>query len=193
MMEKCAGVVTDWLIRCEVVKETDKELYQYAVYSILLSLSPLLLAAGFGIFMGCIKESIVIIIPFVVIRKFSGGYHAEHAWSCLIGSSLLLLLCIVLSGHVRCGKEIAFFTAAASVSLICISPVDNKNRLLNQDEKCLYKKITAVLVTIFLFIDAVFFWCNLHRYSVCISIGIMLSAVLQIPCIFNKLVKNRAK
>ena len=57
MMEKCAGVVTDWLIRCEVVKETDKELYQYAVYSILLSLSPLLLAAGFGICMGKIGRA----------------------------------------------------------------------------------------------------------------------------------------
>ncbi len=193
MMEKCAGVVTDWLIRCEVVKETDKELYQYAVYSILLSLSPLLLAAGFGICMGNIRESIMIIIPFVIIRKFSGGYHTEHAWSCLIGSCLLLLLCIVLSGHVRCGKEIVFLTAAASASLICVSPVDNKNRLLNQDEKRFYKKITAVLVIVFLFIDVIFFWCNLHRYSVCISIGIVLSAALQIPCIFKNLVKNGTK
>lgn len=47
----------------------------------------------------------------------------------------------------------------------------------------------AVLVVIFLFMDAVFFWSNLHIYSVCIAIGIMLSAVLQIPCIFEKLVK----
>lgn len=193
MMEKCAGVVTDWLISCEMVKETDKELYQYAVYSVFLSLSPLLLAVGFGVCMGCIRESVVIIIPFVIIRKFSGGYHTEHAWSCLIGSCLLLLLCIVLSCYVKCGKEIAFFTAGAAVSLICFSPIENKNRLLSQDEKGLYKKITVALVTIFLFVDAVFFWYNLHIYSVCISIGIILSAVLQIPCIFEKLVKNGTK
>ena len=46
MIEKCANTIADWLINCEVVKETDKELYSYAVYSILLSLSPLLLAIG---------------------------------------------------------------------------------------------------------------------------------------------------
>ena len=51
----------------------------------------------------------------------------------------------------------------------------------------------AVLVIIFLFIDVVFFWCNLHIYSVCIAIGIMLLAVLQIPCIFEKLIKNGVK
>ena len=73
MMEKCAGAVTDWLIRCEVVKETDKELYQYAVYSVFLSLSPLLLAAGVGACKGRIRESVMIIIQFVIIRKFSGG------------------------------------------------------------------------------------------------------------------------
>ena len=91
------------------------------------------------------------------------------------------------------GIGFAFFTLGAAASLICLSPIDNKNRLLNQDEKRLYKKITAVLVIIFLFMDAVFFWRNLHIYSVCISIGIVLSAVLQIPCIFGKLVKNGAK
>lgn len=187
MIEKCAGVVTDWLIKCEIVKETDKELYQYAVYSVFLSLSPLLLAVGFGACMGCVRESAMIIIPFMIIRKFSGGYHVEHVWSCLIGSCLLLLLCIVLSSYIKCAKEIAFFTAGATISLICFSPIENKNRILSQDEKNFHKKITATFVTIFLFMDAVFFWYNLHIHSVCISIGIILSAVLQIPCILKSL------
>ena len=50
--------------------ETDKELYSYAVYSILLSLSPLVIAIGFGICMGCVGQIITIIIPFAIIRKF---------------------------------------------------------------------------------------------------------------------------
>ncbi|WP_277934420.1 accessory gene regulator B family protein [Parablautia intestinalis] len=62
--------MADWLINCKVVEETDKELYSYAVYSILLSLSPLALAIGLGICMGCVGRSIMIIIPFAIIRKF---------------------------------------------------------------------------------------------------------------------------
>lgn len=193
MMEKCAGVITDWLIRCEMVKESDKELYQYAVYSVFLSLSPLLLAIGFGICMGRVRESVMIIIPFVIIRKFSGGYHTKHACSCLIGSCLLLLLCIVLSCYIKCGIGFAFFTVGAAVSLIYFSPIDNENRVLSHGEKILYKKITTVLVILFLFVDLAFFWYNLHIYSVCLSIGIILSAALQLPCIFEKLVKNGTK
>ncbi|MDE7322429.1 MAG: accessory gene regulator B family protein [Lachnospiraceae bacterium] len=192
-MEKCADAITDWLIRCEMIKDTDKELYQYAVYSVFLSLSPLLLAVGFGICMGCVRESVMIIIPFVIIRKFSGGYHTKHAWTCLTGSCLLLLLCIALSCSIKCGKELAVLTVGAAVSLICFSPIDNENRILSQDEMNLYKKITAVFVVIFLFVDVVLFWYNLHIYSVCISIGIILSAALQLPCIVEKMVKNEAK
>ena len=66
MIEKCANTIADWLINCEVVKETDKELYSYAVYSILLSLSPLLLAIGFGIGMGCVGRTRMVVSDMVM-------------------------------------------------------------------------------------------------------------------------------
>ena len=157
MIEKCANTIADWLINCEVVKETDKELYSYAVYSILLSLSPLLLAIGFGIGMGCVGRSVMIIMPFVIIRKFSGGYHTKHAWSCLIWSCLLLVLCMVLSFHIKCGWVLALITVGAAVSLICFSPIDNENRVLSQEECGCYKMITAVLVIIFMLVYALLF------------------------------------
>lgn len=157
MIEKCANTIADWLINCEVVKETDKELYSYAVYSILLSLSPLLLAIGFGIGMGCVGRSVMIIMPFVIIRKFSGGYHTKHAWSCLIWSCLLLVLCMVLSFHIKCGWVLALITVGAAVSLICFSPIDNENRVLSQEECGCYKMITTVLVIIFMLVDALLY------------------------------------
>ena len=189
MIEKCADVIAGWLIECSAVEEADRELYSYAVYSAFLTLSPLLLAIVFGLCMGCMKQSILIVTPFVIIRKFSGGYHAKHLGVCLFCSSLLLFLCIVLSFHLEGGWQLALAAAAAAVSLICFSPIDNENRVLSQKERVRYKKITAVLVVIYLLLDAAFFWFQLQTYAVCISIGIMLSAGLQLPCIFQGLAK----
>ena len=42
---------------------------------------------------------------------------------------------------------------------------------------------------IFMLVDALLFVCQLHIYSICISIGIMLSAGLQLPYIFKELRK----
>lgn len=190
MIERCTDVIADWLIDCSAVEGEDKELYSYAVYSALLTLSPILLAIVFGLCMGCMKQSILIVMPFVIIRKFSGGYHAKHLTTCLFCSSLLLLLCIVSSFHVKCGWQMALVVAVAAVSLICFSPIDNENRVLSQEERVRYKKITAMLVIIYLLLDAMFFWFQLQTYAVCISIGIMLSAGLQLPCIFHKLTKK---
>lgn len=67
MIKKCANIIADWLISCKVVEETDKELYSYAVYSIILSLYPFALAIGFGISMGCVRQSVTIIMPAIIV------------------------------------------------------------------------------------------------------------------------------
>lgn len=193
MIEKCANIIVDWLINCKVVKKTDKELYNYAVYSVLLSLYPLALAVGFGICMGCVRQSATIIMPFVIIRKFSGGYHTKHAWSCLIWSCLLLLSCIVISFYIKCGWGTVLITVGATVSLVCFSPIDNENRPLNKEEHSRYKRITTVLAITFLFMVVLLFMFQLYTYSICVSMGIILSAGLQLPHIIKKLVKNIAR
>ena len=190
MIKKCVDTITDWLIGCEIVEETDKDLYSYALYSVLLTISPLLWAVGFGICMGCIGRSVTIIIPFVMIRKFSGGYHAKYSWLCLIESSLLLLLCIVLSFQIKLGWSLTFITVGAAVSLVCCSPIDNENRELDQEEYVHCKRMVAVLVFIFLLMALMLFGGRQYIYSVCTSIGVILSAGLQFPCIFKKFGKR---
>ena len=96
-MERCTGKITDWLIKCGAIPETDRELYEYAIYSILLSLSPMLLALAIGALFGSAVQGVLTITPFVILRKFSGGYHAKSARVCFISSSLLLVLCILIS------------------------------------------------------------------------------------------------
>ena len=153
MTEKCANSLAGWLINCDAITEGDRELYAYAIHSLLLSFAPLLLALGLGIWMGCIRQSLGVTFPFMVIRKFSGGYHTRHPWTCLLGSFLLLYLCISLSLRLSHGQTLAFIAVGASASLILFSPIDNENRKLSLQERRCYRKITASLVIIFLSFD----------------------------------------
>lgn len=190
MMENCTKKITDWLISCDVVKETDRELYEYAVYSIFLTLSPVLLAIGFGFMLGAVWRSILIVLPFVVVRKFSGGYHAKRAGVCLISSSLLLILCIVLSFYIKCNWMLPVVTILSTVSLVCFSPLENENRLLSREERFCYKKITAVIVVSNVLVELLLFLLHLYTCVVCVSIGLVLSASLQFPCILRDLFCN---
>lgn len=190
MIQKCAETIVNWLIKYDAIEKKDKELYNYAAYSFILSLFPLLFAIVFGIGIGHVRQNIMIVIPFMIIRKYSGGYHTKKSYSCLILSCLLLLLCTTLLFHIKCGWTLTFFTIGSAISLICFSPIDNTNRLLNQEEHYHYKQITAILVTILVLIDLLILLCQLYTYSVCISIGIILSAGLQLPCILAKKTKH---
>ena len=127
-MEKCTDTVVNWMIRCNAINEADKELYKYALYSFFLLVSPLILAGVIGFGLGSVKHGVALIFPLVVLRKFSGGYHAKNLHTCILGSGFLLFLCIMLSMHVQCDLKLAIATVIASVSLITFSPIDSENR-----------------------------------------------------------------
>ena len=175
-MEKCTDTVVDWMIRCNVINEADKELYKYALHSLILLVSPLILAGGIGFGLGSVKHGVALIFPFMVLRKFSGGYHAKKLHTCIMGSGFLLFLCIMLSMHMQCDWKLAIATGIASVSLIVFSPIDNENRRLDTNEKRTYKKTT------------VFF--GKYIYTICFSVGILLTAGLQAPYIVKKMRKS---
>ena len=118
MIAWCARGITGWLIRCGAVRESDRELYVYAAYSFLITVSPLFLTILIGTLLGKTWQSIVLILPFLLIRKFSGGVHAKHAIVCFICSCLLLLLCIELSGRIEGGPTLAAVTAVAMVKTL---------------------------------------------------------------------------
>ena len=86
--------LTDWLIHNHAISSDDKELYEYAIYSFIISTVPLVIFLVISGIIGMFPEGFLIIMPFMVIRKFGGGYHAKHAYICMIMSTGLLAGCL---------------------------------------------------------------------------------------------------
>lgn len=187
MITRCAGRLAAWMIEHDAVLPEDRELYEYAVYSLVLTVSPMILVMIMGGLTGNLKEGVVLIIPFMAIRKFSGGYHAKHDWTCLLGSCVLLFVCVCAASHIRCSAELCIVTFGAAASLCILSPIDSENRRLTPKEKQRYKKTTCVIAAVsamlFVFLMAV----RADTYAVCIAVGLILSAGLQLPCILQRL------
>jgi len=187
MIERTARRITEWMIKCEVVKESEKELYVYAAHSFILTLLPVVLSLILGLILKVPINGILIILPFTAVRKYSGGFHASKEAVCLICSSLLILLCIFLSVIISCSWIMLTIAGISAISLICFSPIENDNRILAEEEQYKYKRTTAIIAGGFFFANLLFFLFNLGRLSICISIGVILPALLQVPCIITKL------
>ena len=156
-------------------------------------MSPIILTIFVGLILGAVGRSLLIILPFVAIRKYSGGYHTKTPGICFVASSLLLVLCIILSFYIECSGSLMWVTIGATVSLGYFSPIDNENRVLSIEE-CRYCKIKVVCVaTLFLGVALLLYLFKLNVCAVSIMIGVLLSAGLQIPAIIAKGLKEWRK
>ena len=189
MIALCISGITEWLIQKEAIDTDDKELYEYAVHSLILSIMPIGMVLLIGIILGAVKEGLLMILPFMVIRKFSGGYHAKKEINCLIASGISLTLCVWLASWLNTGIFVHLLIGFAAFSLALCSPIDSKERQLNADEKLRYRRVTRILVTAFTGIYMLLLFLRLERYAVCIAIGVALSATLQIPCMVKRALK----
>lgn len=193
-MTGVAGHITTWLIRHSAIKENDRSLYEYALYCLFLTVCPLLMVILNGVIMGMVKESMIFILPFMVIRKYSGGFHMKHAWTCFVCSYVVLFLCIFITARVQCSILLSVLVLGSAASLIVCSPVDSENRQLDLTEKQSYKKTTIWISVLFLAIYEILILFELGHYAKWIGVGLILPAVSQIPVIIKKLAdKHRGR
>lgn len=185
-MKYLSKSITRWLIKRETIKIEDKELYEYAVYSLFLTVEPVVLILIIGGLLGKMIEGVAIIIPFMFIRKFSGGIHAKKLWVCMLSSCALLFLAVWLVDKVDVNTFLSITVVGAAVSLIWLSPVDSENRRLSTAEKKEYKVITFFVAIVFVAIYGVLSYTEFKVYAAGIAEGIILTAMLQIPCMVNR-------
>ena len=189
MIKWIAAVTAKWLLRAGAISASDVELYEYGIYSFLFTLCPLGLVLVISLFLHMAAEGILLIIPFILIRKFCGGFHFQSSVLCGIVSTAVLTVFLlgvrlVLSTEAYNWWALLLFLAAIQIAIF--SPIDSEGRKLTQNEKRVFKRIAIALSIITLIVCAVL--AVLHQMWAAVSVGsgMILSAALQFPCLFIK-------
>ena len=184
-MEKITKGITNWLIETGAIDDSDAELYEYAIYSILITLSPLALVLIIGIGMGTVLEGMIVVCPFMCIRKFSGGYHANNPGVCFVNSCVILVFCMWMATHLVYEDWTMVLTTVCVLSLCYNSPIESENKQLDDCEKSKYRGMTIVLSIIFYVIHWICVCAEMQQIAICLSVGICLTAILQLPCLYQ--------
>ena len=186
-MEKVSVVIARWFINKNVLPAEDEELYAYAISCLLITVSPLFLVLVIGACLKLIVEGIVIIVPFMIIRTFSGGVHSGSPGRCFVISTGILLVLFMLTKVIKNSELLSIIMLAGCISLMICSPIENENKQLSDNEKKVYKRMTRIWVCVFAAIYYVLGYLGLNTYAVCVALGILLTAILQIPCLMRKM------
>lgn len=181
--------IVKWLLRAGAISENDRELYEYAAYSFLFSLLPLILVILLGWISGMFLEGVLLILPFMLTRKFSGGFHLQSSGVCFVSSTLLLSAFLFLIRFIsaqQCFVLFSFFVAVSAVQIFLCSPIDNAVRRLSEKERLVFRKTARIMSASFLLVYITLFLLRQPRFSVPIGAGIILTALLQVPCFFTR-------
>ena len=189
MMHRAADSVANWLVKGNAIGEEEAELYSYAMYSFLITSIPLILSIVVGTFMNMLLESILFIAPFVIIRKYSGGFHLKSPTVCLIVSTGIIavfLLCIKFVLKYEFYPVALILAILSAILLFIKSPIDSEARKLSDRETIVFGKIAKSMVVIFLAVTFILTGFHIYRIAIPISFGIILPGALQVPCCFIK-------
>lgn len=187
MIARMSSIIVKWLLHAGAISENDRELYEYAAYSFLFSLLPLVLVMLLGCASGMLLEGVLMIVPFILVRKFSGGFHLQSPGVCFVYSLMLLSALLFLIRLVSMKQRFILLSCLAVVStlqLFFCSPIDNEARKLNEKERAAFKKVARIMSLLFLTIYIALLSFGQSRLAVPIGAGLILTALLQVPCFF---------
>lgn len=157
LLAKLSQRIGDDLVRSNVIEAEDAEIYIYGINQILVSVLNVSSALIIGLIFGTLLEIAVFMAAYIPLRSFAGGYHAKTPLRCYIFSVIMLI--IVSIGlkylHIEMWGYYAVLLAAVLIVFV-LSPIEDKNKPLDDLEYKVYKKRAIIIAVIELVISVLF-------------------------------------
>lgn len=145
---KLSYKIGDNLVRSNIVKEEDAEIYIYGINQILVSVLNVSSALIIGWIFGVVLEIAAFMAAYIPLRTFAGGYHAKTPLRCYIFSVMMLIVVSIVIKYLSVSDLAYYVILVAGVFIILLlSPVEDKNKPLDEAEHKVYKRRTIIVAS----------------------------------------------
>ena len=179
MFEKTSEKITNAIAQNGTIKAEDKELYKYGIQQGMMILLNLCTTLIIGAVFKMVWQSILFTAAYIPIRSYAGGYHSKTPQRCYIFSILMIIA--VLWG-MKYFNNTYFICIAllvfASIIILLLSPVEDKNKPLDKLEKRIYKKRTLIILGIEVLIILLFLVIDILSISFCMVIALFSLSIM---------------
>lgn len=150
MSEYLSEKIVDKMINNDVIDVQQRDEYLYTVQLLIEKCIVYVIVGFFAVLVGKIIETLLFLLVFLTIRKYSGGYHCKTEIGCVISSLILVVVVILIEGPFLQVHRIAanvFFALSVCIMLV-IGPVNHPNMNWSEYEYDRSKRVTAIMVLI---------------------------------------------
>lgn len=164
--------------------EEKLEEIRYGLESIYLTYTKIFLIFVLAYFLGIIKETLLLLVTYNIIRTFAFGIHATKSIYCLITSLILFIGGVYVVKYMS--LNIYVKAIISIILLICIykyAPADTYKRpLINERKRKKYKAISTILGIAYVILIIIF---NNYIISNYLLIGMLETVIMIHPIVYK--------
>ena len=139
---------------CKGENSDEKELYVFGINQCLNMILNILTALFIGILFGKVFQIWLFMLAYIPLRSYAGGWHSRTPLRCYVFSVIMLIVVSVGMKYLSLTEWVNYAVLfVAALVVIILSPVEDKNKPLDELEHKVYKKRAVIIAAIELVIS----------------------------------------
>lgn len=181
MFYKASVYIADILEQQNRFTADDKELYRYGIQQGLNLALNILTTILIGVLCGMLYPSILFLICYMPLRSFCGGYHAKTHIRCYIYSVIMIISILLVAKYVTFSVlEYGILVLVSLVVIFLLAPVEDRNKVLDNDEKKVFRKRACTIAILEVLIYHIFLIIRFTNSYKILSIALFSLSILMI-------------
>lgn len=159
--------ITGKLVKKGLIQEEDALLYSYGIENGTWLAASIFTAVATGMVTGRLGVVMVFLLFYSMLRSYSGGLHCRSRLVCYVCSAAVLFVPVYsyrLFMDIMPGTLRVFPGFAALSVILVLSPVESRNKKLDDAEKRYYKRMSHCIVSIQACFLVLLYCMEMHRY-----------------------------
>lgn len=184
MKEKFLNSTINFLGRYNSYSDKDIKKLRYGLEGIYLTFTKMIAILIFALLLGILKEVVVVLILFNIIRYFGFGFHAEKSWQCLLLSTINFVLIPFIIIKLNISFNLCLIICGIClISYLLFAPADTVKRPLINKKKRLIRKCLTIGVGI-IYILLIIIFNNTYLNDLLLS-TLIIQAIVINPIIYK--------
>ena len=187
MIRSMADRIACVFVQKEIVPREKSEIYSYGMELMIATTINSALVFASALIMGVLGKTLILLIPFFLLRRFAGGYHAKTHIGCTAGFlsvfwTSILIIRIIPPGALTIAAAVMLTTGAAVI--LRIGAIAHENCPVNEGEYLAFKKKARMTTILLLCAGSVGLyylpgWFTWFAFGIFIAAGSLLAARIQ--------------
>ena len=193
MIDLLSSKISSKFVEHKIITEDMVDIYKYGVEITISSIIGFILILIIGLIFKSLMQALIFYIIFIILRSFTGGYHASSYLKCNLIFSIVASLVIFFN---KAATEVRFSTGIINILFlpalsvfIWLAPIENPNKLIEKKRR-IYFKTRSVLAAVILYILSLILYINNHTFESAIIVTTMF--ITAVMCMITKFQKEES-